>query len=187
MMLNVDGISIYTRTYVTTDSDQIGQIYLGEEELKVRRIGHDAMMEQYAVHIDTNGKKIGVTGLLDTGAVVSVMPIKTWERMGFTREDLIPTNLRLAAANRGAIYVAGRMPITVLHVGGRDLWMSFLVVENLDDSDQFILGRDFVRNFDMMIDLNNSLIKIRNPDRKYVKKTINRILTDENQVPIVFR
>ena len=31
-------------------------------------------------------KKIGVTGLLDTGAVKSVMPIKTWERMGFTRK-----------------------------------------------------------------------------------------------------
>ena len=89
VMLNVDGISIYTRTYVTTDSNQIGQIYLGEEELKVRRIGHDAMMDQYAVHIgyeadviahllDTNGNKIGVTGLLDTGAVVSVMSIRTW-------------------------------------------------------------------------------------------------------------
>ena len=191
VMLNVDGISIYTRTYITTDDDQMGQIYLGE----VRRIGHDAMMEQDAVHIgyeadvtahllDTNGTKIGVTGLLDTGAVVSVMPIKTWERMGFTREDLIPTNLRLAAANRGAIYVAGRTPITVLHMGGRDLWMSFLVVENLDDADQFILGRDFVRNFDVMIDLNNGLIRIRNPDRKYVKRPINRIITDENKVPV---
>ena len=195
IMLNVDGISIYTRTYVTTDDDQMGQIYLGEEELKVRRIGHDAMMEQDAVHIgyeadvtahllDTNGTKIGVTGLLDTGAVVSVMPIKTWERLGFTREDLIPTNLRLAAANRGAIYVAGRTPITVLHMGGRDLWMSFLVVENLVDTDQFILGRDFVRNFDVMIDLNNGLIRIRNPDRKYVKRPINRLKTDENKVPV---
>ena len=133
--LNVDGNSIYTRTYVTTDSDQIGQIYLGEEELKVRRIGHDAMMEQDPVHIgyeadvtahllDTNGKKIEITGLLETGAVVSVMSIKTWEIMGFTREDIIPTNLRLAAANRGAIYVAGRIPITVLHMGGRDLWIA---------------------------------------------------------------
>ena len=195
IMLNVDGISIYTRTYVTTDDDQMGQIYLGEEELKVRRIGHDAMMEQDAVHIgyeadvtahllDTNGTKIGVTGLLDTGAVVSVMPIKIWERMGFTREDLIPTNLRLAAANRGAIYVAGRTPITVLHMGGRDLWMSFLVVKNLDDADQFILGRYFVRNFDVMIDLNKGLIRIRNPDRKYVKRPINRTITDENKVPM---
>ena len=51
VMLNKGGISIYTRTYVTTDSDQMGQLYLGEEELKVGRIGHDAMMEQDAVHI----------------------------------------------------------------------------------------------------------------------------------------
>ena len=126
VMLNVDGISIYTKTYVTINNDQIGQIYMRQEELKVRRIGHDAMMEQDAVHIgyaadvtaillDTDGKKIGATGLLDTGAVVSVMPIKSWERMGLTREDQIPTNLRLEAANRGAIYLAGRTPITVLH------------------------------------------------------------------------
>ena len=108
------------------------QIYLGQDEHKVSRIGHDAMMEQDAVHIgyeadatahllDTNRKKIGVTGLLETEAVVSVMPIKTWERIGFTTDDLIRTNLRLAAANCGAIYVAGRTPITVPHMGGRDL------------------------------------------------------------------
>ena len=41
--------------------------------------------------------------------------------------------------------------------------MSILVEENLDDADQFILGRDFVRNFDVMIDLNNGLERIRNP------------------------
>ena len=74
----------------------------------------------------------------------------------------------------------------VLHMGGRDLWMSFLVVENLDDSDQFILCRDLVRNFDVIIDLNNGLIRIRNPDRKYLKKPINSIITDENKVPIFF-
>ena len=68
VMLNVDEISISTKTYVTTDSDQMGQICLGQEEFKVRRIGHDAMVEQDAVHIEyeTNGKKIGNTGLLDT-------------------------------------------------------------------------------------------------------------------------
>ena len=129
VMLNVDGNSIFTKTFITTDSDQIGQIYLGQEELKVCRIGHDAMMEQDAVHIgyeadvtahllDTDGKKIEVTGLLHTGAVFSIMPIKTWQTMSFTREPLISTNLRLVAANRGAIYVAGRTPIIVLHTGG---------------------------------------------------------------------
>ena len=134
--------------------------------------------------LDTNVKKIGVTGILDTGVVVSVMPKETWERMGFTREDLIPTNLRLAADNRGAIYVAERTPITVIHMGGRYLWMSFLVVESLDNSDQFIFGRDFVRNLDVMIDLNIGLIRIKNPDRSYVKTPIKRIITDVNKVPI---
>ena len=65
--------------------------------------------------------------------------------------------------------------------------MSFLVVKNLEDSDQSILGRDFVRNFDVMIDWNNGLIRIRNRDGKYVKRPINGIITDENKVPIFCR
>ena len=51
VMLNNNGIIIYTRTYVATDSDRLGANLFGSEELKVRRIGNDAMMEQDAVHI----------------------------------------------------------------------------------------------------------------------------------------
>ena len=65
----------------------------------------------------------------------------------------------------------GRTPIIALNLGERNLWMSFIVVENLDESDQFILGRDFIRNFDVTIDLNNAMFRIRNPDRRYAIKT----------------
>ena len=110
MILSDDVISIYTRTYVTTDSDQMGQIYLGQKELKVRRIGHDAMMEQDAVHIgyeadvtahllDINGKKIGVTGLLDRGAVVSAMP-KNMSKNGLPEES----------SNSNEPQIGGRQP-----------------------------------------------------------------------------
>ena len=51
VMVNNDGISICTRTYIKTDNDKMGHIYLGHEKFKVRRIGHDAIMEQDAVHI----------------------------------------------------------------------------------------------------------------------------------------
>ena len=44
---------------------------------------------------------------------------------------------------------------------------------NLDESDQFILGRDFIRNFDVAIDLNNAMFRIRNPDRRYAIKPVN--------------
>ena len=86
--MNVDGINIYTKAHITDENDQIGRIYIGQEELKVRRIGHNAMLEQDAVHIgceadlaahvlDVEGRQLSVKGLLDTGAVVSVMPVKT--------------------------------------------------------------------------------------------------------------
>ena len=197
-MLNIDGINIYTKTMITCDEDLIGQIYVGKEELKVRSIGHCAMLEEDAMHIgteadvtghvlDISGKKTQLRGLLDTGAVLSVIPIETWERMGFDKGDLIDSRIRLPAANKGALRVLGRTPIIALNLGERNLWMSFIVVENLDESDQFILGRDFIRNFDVTIDLNNAMFRIRNPDRRYAIKPVNLIMANENKAPVFLR
>ena len=63
--------------------------------------------------------------------------------------------------------------------------MTFLVVKNLNESDQFILGREFVRNFAVTIDLNDALIRIKDPERKYEKKPINKILINQAKVPIL--
>ena len=46
------------------------------------------------------------------------------------------------------------------------------------------LGRDFVKNFDVMIGLNNGLIRSRNSNSKNVKRPIKNIITVENKVPI---
>ena len=195
VMLNIDGINIYTKTMITCDEDLIGQIYVGKEELKVRSIGHCAMLEEDAMHIgteadvsahvlDISGKKTQLRGLLDTGAVLSVIPIETWERMGFNKIDLIDSRIRLSAANKGALRVLGRTPIIALNLGERNLWMSFLVVENLDESDHLILGRDFIRNFDVAIDLNNAMFRIRNPDRRYAIKPVNLIMANETKAPV---
>ena len=166
VMLSINGINIYTKTMITCDEDLVGQIYVGREELKVRSIGHCAILEVKARHIgmsadvsahvlDISGKKTQLRGLLDTGAVLSVIPTETWERMGFDKYDLIDRGIRLSAANKKALRVLARTPIIALNLGERKLWMSFLVVENLDESDQFILGRDFIRKFDVTIDINN--------------------------------
>ena len=115
---------------------------------------------------------------------MSVIPIETWERMGFNKDDLIDLRIRLSAANKGALRVLGRTPIIALNLGERNLWMSFLVVENLDESDQFILGRDFIRNFDVAIDLSNAMFRIRNPDRRYAIKPVNLIMANETKAPV---
>ena len=111
VMLNIDGINIYTETMITLDEDLAGQIYVGREELKVRSIRHSAMLEEDAMQIGTeadvsahvlyiNGKRTQLRGLLGTGAVLSVIPIETWERMDFNKDDLIDSRNRLSAANK---------------------------------------------------------------------------------------
>ena len=58
------------------------------------------------------------------------------------------------------------------------------MVENLDESGQFILGRDFIRNFDVTIDMNNVMFRNRNTDRKYIIKPVNLIMSNENKAPV---
>ena len=64
------------------------QIYVGREELKVRSIGHCAILGEDAMHLGTeadvsahvleiSGKKTQLRGLLDTSAVLSVIPSET--------------------------------------------------------------------------------------------------------------
>ena len=194
VMLIIDGINIYTKTMITCDEALVGQIYVGKEELKVRSIGHCAMLEEDAMHIgteadvsahvlDISGKKTQLRGLLDTGAVLSFIPIETWERNGFNRNDSIDSRIRLSAANKGALRVLGRTPTIALNLGERNLWMSFLVVKNNDES-QLILGRDFIRNFDVTIDLNNAMFRIRNPDKRYAIKPVNLIIANEKKAPV---
>ena len=134
--------------------------------------------------LEISGKKTQLRGLLDTGAVLSVIPIEIWRRMGFGKYEPIDSWIRLPAANKGALQVIGRTPIIALNLGERNMWMSFLVVENLDESDQFILGRDFIRNFVITIDPNNAMFKIRNPESKYVIKPVNLIMANESKAPV---
>ena len=177
VMLNRDGINIYTKTMITCDEDIAEKSYVVKEESKVRSIGHCAMLEKDTMHIgteadvsahvlDISGRKTQLRGLLETGAVLSVIPIETWQRMGSDKDNLIDSRIRLSTVNKGALRVLGRTPIIDLNLAERNLWMSFLVVENLDESDQFILGRDIIKSFDVTIDLNNAMFGIRNPDRK---------------------
>ena len=111
--MNIDRINIYSKTLITCDKNLAGQIYLGRDELKVRSIGHCAMLEGDAIHLgpeadvsahvaDINGRKTQLRGLLHTGAGLSVVPIETWKKMGFDKDELIDSRIRLSATNKGA-------------------------------------------------------------------------------------
>ena len=63
------------------------------------QLGTEADVSAHVLNI--SGKKTQLRGLLDTGAVLSVIPIETWERMAFNKDDLIDSRKRLSAANKG--------------------------------------------------------------------------------------
>ena len=58
ILMKVGGINIYTKAHMTDASDQVGRIYIGRKELKVRRIGHNAMLEQDAAESSLVAKPI---------------------------------------------------------------------------------------------------------------------------------
>ena len=95
-----------------------------------------------------------------------MIPIGTWKWIGFDKEDLIDSRIWLSAANKWMLRVRGRTTIIAIKLEERNLWMSFLVVENLDKSVHFNLGRDFIKNFDVMIDLNNVMFRIRSSGKE---------------------
>ena len=112
---------------ITCDEDLAGQIYVGREEIKVRSIGHCPMLEEDAMHLgteadvsahvlDINGKNTQLQGLLDRGAVLSLIPIETWRILGYDKYDLIDSRIRLSAANKGALRVIVRTPIIALNL-----------------------------------------------------------------------
>ena len=129
---------------ITCDEDLAGQIYVDREELKVWSIGHCAMLEEDPIERTTG-----------YGSCLERHTNRNKEKYGILqgRSDRLQNSMV-------------RTPIIALNLGDRNLWMSFLVVENLDESDQFVLGRDFIRNSDVTIDLNNAIFGIQNPEMK---------------------
>ena len=59
VMLNIDGLNIYTKTMITCDEDLAGQIYVGREELKVRSIGPKSLRSRWYHTGRGRGVKIG--------------------------------------------------------------------------------------------------------------------------------
>ena len=108
---------------ITCDEDLADQICVGREELKARSIGHcknamhlgkEAEVSAHVLYI--SGKKTQLRGLLYTGAVLSLIPLETWKTMGFDKDDLIDSRIRLSTANNGSLRVLGRTLIIALNL-----------------------------------------------------------------------
>ncbi len=159
---------------VTFDEDLAGQIHLGKNELVLRAVKQggvpaEAKLEADAVMNIQVSCSDGKRGMLDTGAGISVMSVSAWRRIG--SPTLSPWTTAIKMANDAPINVFGTIGPLNVRMAGLDLRVEFVVVEDLEE-DGFLLGRTFFREFDVLIDLRENKITIRdvNARRRLCRK-----------------
>ena len=85
-------------------------------------------------------------------------------------------------ANDQPMKILGIAPLVTLRMAGYDLIDDFVVVDFLG-SDEFILGRSFIRAYGVLIDLNEKVLTVRNPER--IVPTTEELIQDVNKrVPV---
>ena len=165
----LDGIRLNIPIYVTKDDNFGDDIHLGK----------DVLQPQPVMVVSTNDPKVqddartritfkggSSTALLDTGAGPSCMSIDTYKEMGGTEDELTKSRFTLTAANNTKMKDYGMTPLLDFRMGDYNLSAIFIVVENLG-TDGIILGRDFIRMYDILIDIPKNIIRIRNPNIEY--------------------
>ena len=169
--LKIDNIEIATTAWVVLDDELIGQIFVGRNELSLRAVGPPtgiriALIDENAtmtVQIeDRQGQSVKLHGMLDTGAGVSVISAEVWQKLGAV--PLKPWVVPIRIANDRPIRVLGVTEKLQMNLNGLQLPVPFIVVEHLGEDD-FLLGRTFIRDFDVLIDLRQNSILVRDPNR----------------------
>ncbi len=169
--LRVDFIEIITTAWVILDDDLIGQIFIGRNELSLRAVGRATGLRSAV--IDNNaamtvqvrgahGNPVDLKGMLDTGAGINVISADAWQRLGAV--PLKPWVVPVRMANDQPIRVLGVTDDLNMTINGLCLPVSFIVVEHLG-GDYILLGRTFISEFDVLIDLRQNSILVRDPNR----------------------
>ena len=120
-------------------------------------------------------------GLIDTGAGLSLMTLEAWKRIS-TQERYPIRNLpiHLMATNGLSIRTYGIVENVELMLAGFTLKANFILIDAVDDQD-FILGRTFLKKYDILVDLRRWKLTIRDP---YMENHEAPILQVGNEPPV---
>jgi hypothetical protein len=81
--------------------------------------------------------------LVDSVAIVNVMPYPLYKKLGGTDEELVKTNMMITGVGGGAFIPARGIANMELTIGSKTLAMTFFVA-NVQGSYNLILGRDWI-------------------------------------------
>ena len=105
---------------------------------------------------------VPLRGLVDTGSGVSILTISAFNRIAAqTGTVLKPYQIDLYATNGKTIKTFGLAEQIRFQLGGYQLETNFVVVDAAMGVEDFLLGRNFLRTYQVLVDLTSKKIVVR--------------------------
>ena len=168
----MDGVDVMFEACVVVDVFPPG-ICLGAQELKCYNINHqeptgEARIDERASLVVSfvvpQAAPIPLRGLVDTGSGVSILTFSAFNRIASqTGTVLKPYQIDLYAANGKTFKTFGLAGQIRFQLGGYQLETNFVVVDNAMGVEDFLLGRNFLRTYQVLADVTSMNIVVRAP------------------------
>ena len=172
--LEIDGIEVKTKARVVIHGNFNEGVVLGKEELRCwnvrsNEVGVACLDDDSSLTVDfpLNSDVVSAVtmkGLVDTGAGPSLMSLTAWKKIA--RFDTYPiknADIHLIAANGQELKTYGIVEDVKFLLAGYELRANFILMED-SPGDDFILGRTFLRKYDVLIDLRQRSLTVRDPN-----------------------
>ena len=109
--------------------------------------------------------------VINTGVGPSYISEQAYLSTGNTADQLTDIEGYIATTDGTVLRTRGLTQPIPLRIGAHSLSMSFIVIGDLEAED-IILGRDFLKQHDILMDLTRNTFTIRNPQKSYTIGTI---------------
>ena len=168
----MDRVNVKFEACVVVDVFPPG-LCLGPQELKCYNINHqeptgeeriDERASLVVCFVVPHAAPIPLRGLVDTGSGVSILTFSAFNRVAAqTGTVLKPYQIDLYAANGKTMKTYGLAERIHFQLGGYELETNFVVVDDAMGVEDFLLGRNFLRSYQVLVDLTSMKIVVRAP------------------------
>ena len=187
--INIDGVDLKFDAIVVLEELFPQGLYFGHQELRCYNIGvqetqGEARIDERASLVVAFGstlqEPIPFYGMIDTGSGVSILSPTAFQKIASAHFlSLLPYNIQLDAANGKTINTIGIAESVNFQLGGHTLKTIFIVIADQLGAEDFLLGRNFLRTYNVLVDLTAMRDTIRDPKAPRHFKPVHEVSDHE--------
>ena len=187
--ITVDGVEMRFDAIVVLEGHFPQRLYLGRQELRYYNIGvqdahGEAQIDERASLVVAFGtllqKPIPLLGMIYTGSGVSDLSLSAYKKIASQHElSLSPYDIELFAAKGKNITTVDIVEDVSFQLGGHTLKTNFVVIADHIGSEDFLLGRKFLRTYNVLGDLAAIPVTIRDPKTPRIFKAVHEVSDQE--------